>query len=333
MNDEDIEQVLKSAGPRPRPPVEVERAVRKRLHAEWLAMVAGKRRDRRRQTAFALAAGILVAAIGIWFAAPRLTEPPDVIATLAVAEGEMRVKSGWIPVWRQVVDSQPLLKGQTLETGPAGRGALTLPGGISVRLDSRSLLTITSAEHLTLDRGALYVDAGPAVSPASRLDVMTPSGSVRHIGTQYEVRLMGKDVRLRVREGRIEWRARTGDIERSQTGEQLTIAGDGTVERRAIPRYGESWDWIAATAPVIDIEGLPLGRFLSWVGRELGREIAYASPHTASDVVGIVVHGSISGLTPTQALDAVLATTRLRAVIADGRIVVGSEDSPPAPDD
>ena len=329
MNDEDIEQVLKSAGAREKPPVEVERSVRRRLRAEWLAMVAEKRRGRRRQTALALAAGILAAAIGLWVAAPRLGGPAVTAATMTLASGEVRVNSGWLRGWRDIVPGQPLAVGQTLETGRSGRGALALAGGVSARLDHDTLLNITGADQLTLERGALYVDAGPAASPVSRLAVITPSGSVRHIGTQYEVRLMGTDVRLRVREGRVEWRARTGDIERSQTGEQLTIANDGTVERRAMPRYGETWDWIAATAPVIDIEGLALARFLSWVGRELGREIAYASPQTASDVAGIVVHGSISGLTPTQALDAVLATTRVRAVIADGHIVVGSEESPP----
>ncbi|MEX0898983.1 MAG: hypothetical protein WDZ66_13135 [Steroidobacteraceae bacterium] len=52
----------------------------------------------------------------------------------------------------------------------------------------------------------------------------------------------------------------------------------------------------------------------------------YSSPQTAADVAGIVVHGSISGLTPAQALEAVLATTSVLAVMANGRIVVGSKE-------
>jgi hypothetical protein len=39
------------------------------------------------------------------------------------------------------------------------------------------------------------------------------------------------------------------------------------------------------------------------------------------------VHGSIAGLTPLQALDAVLATTSLRAQVVDGSIVVGIQDT------
>ncbi len=326
MNDKDIEQVLKSAGPREKPSVDFERMVHSRLRAEWLGLVADNRRHRRRRTVLALAASVVAAAIGIWIAAPRLTGPADAIATMALTAGEVRMKSGWFDGWHEIVEGQPLLTGQTLATGPSGRGALALPGGVSARLDHDTRLTIAGAEELTLDRGALYVDSGPAAVPSSRLDVITPSGSVRHIGSQYEVRVMGNEVRLRVREGQVEWRARTGAIERSRTGVQLTIAGDGTVKRVSIPLYGESWDWIAATAPGIEIEGLPLGRFLSWVGRELGREITYASPQSESEVAGIVVHGSISGLTPAQALNAVLATTTVRAVIADGRIVVGSQE-------
>ena len=333
MNDEDIERMLKSTGSREKPPTEVERNVRRRLQVEWLAMVADKRRDRRRQTFFALAAGVLAAAIGVWIAAPRLGGSADPFATITLAAGEVRVDSGWFSAWRDVAPGQTLAVGQVLKTGSSGRGALTLPGGVSARLDHDTRLNITGAEELTLVRGALYVDAGPVALPASRLAVITPSGSVRHVGTQYEVRLLGDGVRLRVREGRVEWHARTGGFEQSGSGEQLMIAGDGTVERRPMPVYGEDWDWAAATAPGIEIEGIPLSRFLAWVGRELGREITYSTPATAVDAAGVVVHGSIAGLTPAQALDAVLATTRMHAVPADGRIIVGSDRPAPRPTD
>jgi ferric-dicitrate binding protein FerR (iron transport regulator) len=331
MNDEDIDLVLKSAGPRERPPPEIERKVRGQLRGEWLAMVSDKRRDRRRQTYFALAAGVLAAAIGVWIASPRPDAPADPFATMTLAAGEVRVDSGWFSAWRDVAPGQSLAVGQVLKTGPSGRGALALPGGVSARLDHDTKLHFTGAGEVTLERGALYVDAGPAASAASRLDVITPSGSVRHVGTQYEVRLLADAVRLRVREGRVEWHARTGGFEQSASGEELLIAGDGTVERLPMPAYGEDWDWAAATAPGIEIEGLPLSRFLSWAGRELGREISYATPETAADVTGIVVHGSIAGLTPGQALDAVLATTRMRAVTVDGRIIVGSDRPAPRP--
>jgi ferric-dicitrate binding protein FerR (iron transport regulator) len=324
MNDTDIEQVLRSAGPREKPPVAIERAVHDSLRAEWRALVAEVHRRRRRRTGFALAAGVLAAAVAVWVAAPRLTGPADVVATLALATGEVRVRSGWFGGWHAVVGGQALASGQTLQTGSAGRGVLTLPGGVSARMDHDTRILLTGGDQVVLERGALYVDAGPA--PAAPLDVVTPAGSLRHVGTQYEVRLLDPGVRLRVREGRVEWRVTNGAVEHSQAGEQLTISSDGGIARGATPLYGESWDWIAATTPAIDIEGLPLAEFLSWVARELGREVDYATGGVESEAASIVVHGSISGLTPLQALDAVLATTSVRAQVVEGRIVVGTQE-------
>ena len=87
-------------------------------------------------------------------------------------------------------------------------------------------------------------------------------------------------------------------------------------------RYGETWDWIATTTPAIDIEGRPLVDFLAWAGRELGREVVFESPELRREAAAIVVHGSVAGLTPQQALDAVLATTSVRGSLDQGRIVV-----------
>lgn len=324
MNDADIEQVLRSAGPRQKPPIEIERAVHDSLLAEWRAMVAEGHRQRRRRTGFALAAGILAAAVGVWVAAPRMTGPADAVATLALATGEVRVRTGWFRGWRAVAGGQSLASGQTLQTGSAGRSVLMLPGGVMARLDHDTRVLLAGDDELVLERGALYVDAGPA--PATPLDVVTPAGSLRHVGTQYEVRLLDSGVRLRVREGRVEWQATDGAVELSGAGEQLTISSDGGIARAATPLYGESWDWIAGATPVIDIEGLPLAEFLAWAARELGREVVYASAGLESEAAGIVVHGSISGLTPLQALDAVLATTSVRAQVVEGRIVVGGEE-------
>jgi ferric-dicitrate binding protein FerR (iron transport regulator) len=250
------------------------------------------------------------------------------VGSVTLASGDVQLKTGVLGGWSPAAVGQPLAVGQAMETGPAGRSALALPGGISARLDGDTLLTLASAAELVIDRGALYIDAGPAAAAAPRLEVTTPSGSVRHVGTQYEVRLIGSGVRLRVREGRVEWQSKTGGIEQSRGGEQLTIAGDGSVEREATPLYGESWDWVAATTPGIEIEGLPLAEFLAWVARELGREIRFDRAETAQEAASIVLHGSISGLTPAEALNAVLATTHLRAVVAAGEIEVQGQRHP-----
>jgi ferric-dicitrate binding protein FerR (iron transport regulator) len=322
MQDDDLRQVLVSAGARERPPVEIEREVRENLRTEWRGIVAEKRRHARRRTGFALAAGVLAAAIGVWIAAPRPTGPAVALGTLTVATGEVRTTTGLFDRWKPIVAGAPLRSGQSLETGSTGRSALMLPGGVAARMDHDTRLTLAGAGEIELERGALYVDAGSGPAVMTRLDVVTPRGFVRHVGTQYEVRLVGSDVRLRVREGRVEWQSRDGGREQSLAGEQLTIAGDGTVRRQPAPIYGESWNWVVEAAPGIDIEGLLLADFLNWAARELGREIRYDHPETAEEAATVVLHGSISGLTPADAMQAVLATTHLRVEVADRGVVV-----------
>ena len=331
MNDDDIERVLKAAGMRERAPADVEREVREHLRQEWREIVAERRGARRRWSRIAIAASILVAALGLWLAALQPRAPAGPVATMAVALDDVRVKSGWLQGWQPAIAGQTLAAGESLETGTHGRAAIALPGIASARLDHDTRIRLASADLLIIERGALYVDAGIELPGDSRLAVETPSGLVRHVGTQYEVRLDGSDVRLRVREGRIEWRSNSGTVERGQAGEQLMIAADGAVRREQASRYDASWDWIASTTPAIDIEGRPLAEFLSWAGRELGREVVFATPEVAEETAAIVVHGSIEGLTPTQALDAVLATTSVRGSLEEGRIVVangrGNNDS------
>ena len=322
MNDQDLERVLKSVGLREKPPTDVEHAVREHLRAEWRSVVAERSRRSRQRTYLALAASIVAAAVGVWALAPRLAESGDTVATLALATGEVRVTSGWLDNWHGVAGGQALLEGQTLETGTTGRSALALPGGISARVDHGSRLVVAAADRLVLERGTLYVDSGAA--PVAPLDVVTPTGTVRHVGTQYEVQLLDSSVRVSVRDGTIEWQSSRGDVERSGSGERLTIASDGRVERSSVPAYGAAWDWTLEAAPAIDIEGLPLSQFLAWAARETGRAVVYASPEAAAESAGIVVHGSIAGLTPAEALDAVLATTSVHADVSGGNLVVDS---------
>jgi ferric-dicitrate binding protein FerR (iron transport regulator) len=321
MNDLDLEKVLKRAGLREKPPADVERAVREHLRGEWRQAVAEHASRGRRRTAYALAAGLVAAAIGVWTVAPRFSGPPAVIASVTVATDSVRATSGWLDRWHAVAPGQPLLAGQTIETGRAGRGALVLAGGVAARLDRGSRLVVAAADRLVLERGTIYVDSGPA-SAQSPLDVVTPAGTVSHVGTQYEVRLLESGVRVSVRDGMVEWRSSGGDVERGGPGQQLTIGHDGQVERGSVSAHAPLWDWTLQAAPSIDIEGMPLSTFLAWVSRETGREVRYASADAERAAAGIVLHGSIAGLSPPQALDAVLATTRARAQASDGILLV-----------
>lgn len=331
--DKEIAEVLKAAGAREKPPAAVEQAVREGLRSDWLVLVAEGCRLRRRRAGFAIAAGLAIAAIGGWLVAPQFSGGGDAFGSVTLASGDVQVRTGFFGDWTPATIDQSLTTGQALETGVDSHVALGLPGGVSLRLDGGTRAILASPTEIILERGALYVDAGPASPAAARLVVATPAGLVRHVGTQYEVRLLGSGVRLRVREGRIEWRSKAGAVEQGRGGEQLTIAGDGSVERQETALYGESWGWIEAATPGIELEGLRLSEFLAWAARELGREVQFDRPETAHEAESIILHGSIRGLTPEQALEAVLATTRVRASISAGLIAVTGSGSSAVPAD
>jgi ferric-dicitrate binding protein FerR (iron transport regulator) len=322
QNDDDIARVMRAAGPREKPPAEIERALRESLRGEWRAVVA-ERQGRRRRAALALAAGVMAAAVGTWFVVADVGEPAQAVGSVALADGVLRVKTGRFGRWEPASGGQPVAIGQFLATGPTGRGALELAGGISARLDHETEVRVAAADRLVIDRGAIYVDAGADSAGAAPLEIVTPAGSVRHLGTQYEVRVTDSAVRLRVREGRVLWNSDAGTAT-GEAGEQLTIAPGGGVERGRVPLFGETWDWAAAAAPAIELDGLPLGEFLDWAARELGRRVEYATPEVARQAASVVLRGSIAGLTPDEALATVLATTRMQAVLEEGRILVNA---------
>lgn len=322
MNDQDLERLLKSVGRREVPPAEIERAVRERVHADWQAMLRENRARRSRRGSFALAASLVAAAFGLWIASTQSDGPSAAVGTLAVAVGEVRERSGWFSGWRVMDDGDVVVAGRTLETGTDGRAAIALPGGMSLRVDRDTRIALVDASRLRLERGTLYLDSGSGQVRTAQLRVETPTGSVRHVGTQYELRVLDAGVHLRVREGRVEFRSPTGLVEHGQAGEQLVILGDGRVQRGEAPRSGPSWDWIADAAPALDLEGMSLARFLAWSGRELGFAVSFAPAISEAELASVIVHGSTAGLTPAEALRAVFATTSYEATIVGDRIVV-----------
>ena len=322
--DSDIERLLQVTGARPQPPAALAQRARARLHDEWLTIVAARRMRRRRITGIALAASILLAAVGAWLIAPQVQQPDVMVASVVLARGDLRVADGWAGRWRPVADGENLHAGQQLMTGPEGRGALLLPGGLSLRLDHGTRLALRGAVRFDLERGSVYLDTGAAGSASGPFVVGTPIGEVQHLGTQYEVRLNESAVSIRIREGRVGLLRQGAPVTEGRAGERLQIESSGRVTRGETDTYGASWSWVTATAPGFDLDGRTLAEFLGWVARELGQPVAYDSPAVAEEARAVVLSGSVTGLTPDQALTAVMATTQLRATVGNGQIVVAA---------
>jgi hypothetical protein len=319
-DDSAIERVLRAAGGRAQPAADVKEAVRAAVHAQWREVVDSRKR-RSRRVWLAAAASLAVAAIGLVTVRTIVTAPNIVVANVSLATGDVKARASAWRGWKSANAEQAVHDGDTVMTGSNGRAALALAGGVSLRLDHDTRIAFDDAEHVDVLEGAVYVDSGAEAS-AKALQIRTPAGAVRHVGTQYEVRLVDAGTRVRVREGRVELMPADGGAHSVAAGEQVVVSSAGVLAREPIATSGSEWEWVLNVAPPFDIDGHRVREFLTWVGRELGREIVFASAESEAEANRAVLSGSMGGLTPAEAIAAVLPTTRLRSLDRDGQIVI-----------
>ena len=210
-----------------------------------------------------------------------------------------------------------------MHTGADGRIAIAMENGVSLRLDRDTSVAFVDADHIEVNEGAVYVDSGVAAANAGRLQVSTPAGVVRHVGTQYEARVVNDgSTRIRVREGRVDVKPVKGEALTLRVGDQILVSPSGVERRSRIEPSDDEWDWASNAAPEFDIEGRPVREFLAWAGRETGLEVVFATPESAAEARRAVLSGSVAGLNPDEALAAVLPTTSLRSTERDGKLVI-----------
>lgn len=316
--DRDVAALISAAGPRPRLADGAAAEVRAAVEAEWRATVAG-RRQRRNFTAWAAAAGLGAAAVAVWLARPLYLPASDPVASVARVEGGVEYRVGLGEDWVSAATAVSLRPGDELRTNDSGRVAVKFNNGIEVRLDTGTQLALVDSSHAVLARGGVYVDSGEGAEARLRdLEIGTPLGDVRHLGTQYQARLLDGALQVAVREGRVEVGTKATTVV-GGAGEQLIFA-DGGVTRAPLPAHAGQWAWIGLVTPPFSIEGKSVDTFLAWAGRETGRAVDYASPTAAQQAHAIVLRGSVAGLTPEQAISAVLSTTPLRLEIQADRI-------------
>lgn len=317
-----LKALLRLAGRRPAATADMTQRTFAVAHREWLQVVTKRKRRRWSFGLGALAAAtVLVAGLGLRLE-PSRAEPPLIVATLENQIGVLRRAStledeSALPPLR-VGDG--LAIGETLESVDDSRAALRLSNGASLRLGSATRIRIESATLFRLVSGQLYLDSDSSL-PSDSVSVDTPLGVIQEIGTQFEVRVLEGDVRVRVREGVAALRQGEAIFETRRGGE-LSIDEGGSVTRRQLLPYGDEWRWILEIAPSFELEGNQLGSFLEWVSRETGRDVGFDSVQLKVASSGILLHGSVEGLSPQQALESVLPTCGLTFRRVQGRIEI-----------
>ncbi|HEV2285150.1 MAG TPA: FecR family protein [Steroidobacteraceae bacterium] len=296
------------AGPRSAPDEAQMAAARAVVEREWQRTVTRHRRRRYLLQAAGTAAmlAFVVGALTLWRNAATVPPMPTVFIG---SRGPLQLAPQRSAALLQAGDALP--PGTTLQTGAAA-AALLKSGASSVRIGPQTRLRIGDSGSLELQQGRLYVDSGPEPGAASALRVRTPLGVVSHVGTQFQLQLdPAGDLVLAVREGRIELSGTGGSLV-VHSGESLRVAAGGRVEHGVVTPYDASWQWVTAYVPDFAIAGRSLGAFLDWYLRETGRSLVLDGPLTREQIQQTTLSGSISGLTPDQALEAVVATTGLK---------------------
>ena len=306
-NEAQIAALLRMAGRRPQVPADAAARVREAVHEEWLRTT---RRRTRNRVLMAIAAAALIAVFGVLltrrphFVPPTPNAAPQLVATAQVVSGSVVARD---PDPRVLGEASPIYMGASVETAAGSAAAFEWQGRASLRLAGGTLVHFHTPDVLTLERGAVYFSS---TKPGRPIAIRTPRGDVRDIGTQFEVRVEGGDVRVRVREGKVEL-----GREVAEAGIELNANANG-ITRRAIDTSGADWDWILAAAPPIALDGT-LAEVLGRVAREKGLTLRFADERLRT----LTLHGNVP-LTPDDALGDAVQAAGVRVKVRNGEMVV-----------
>ncbi|MFO1466244.1 MAG: FecR family protein [Steroidobacteraceae bacterium] len=323
MNEDPIGRALSQAGPRPTAPAELQAQVHRAVERGWQDMLAGQRLRRRRQ--WLAAAGVLVA-LGAALGAGWLVHTPGTpaagaalfVASRGATDVRTRAAGGDATgtATGTVLGGRMLPAGTHVRTGRDGIALLAM-GPVMLRIGPDSDALLDSPGQLTLNRGRLYLDSGARPLHGGHVRLHTPLGDVEHLGTQFQVRLEDHQLSVGVREGQVRVSSAAGEQLLGER-EGVEVDAQGHARLQAVPAFGPSWDWTQALRPDFPIEGRTLAEFLEWYARETGHPVTFDSAATRAEAQGTRLNGSITGLSPQDALAAVLASTQF--------VLVSNED-------
>jgi ferric-dicitrate binding protein FerR (iron transport regulator) len=325
QDEQEVRRLLEMAGPRPEIPEKDLRQIAAAARVAWREQAGrtaagpsipnpvGSARRWRVQALAAGLAAVLAIALGLaWWRSGSGDGVPPTVALVESVSGPVELAAEA----RGIAPGEAVPLGAELRSAD-GRASLRLAGGANVRLDVETRVRFISASALELESGALYVDTGSRTPP---IEVRTPLGTVRDVGTRFSVRVAG-DLAVRVREGSV-LTERQGRTYLARAGQELVLRRDGRTERREAASHGPGWEWVLAASPGFDVEGRSLRELLDWVAGETGWRIVFADEGLADSADGIVLHGSLGGLRPDQAPFALLPGAGLSGELEDGTLIV-----------
>jgi ferric-dicitrate binding protein FerR (iron transport regulator) len=246
--------------------------------------------------------------------APPPGPPPVIAATLLSASGQVEADG------RSLEAGDEIPTGTIIRSGTGGGAALRMADGVELRLDGGSQIALPGAAIVLVTRGGTYLDTAGRTGTMP-IEVRTPTGTARDIGTRFEVRVIDQAMRVRVRDGLVQVES-GGETARGGRGTELIARGEGAIATQPAPIAGRDWEWVALASGPLAIEGRTLQDFLDWVAREGGWRVRFANDTLARSAATVILHGPTARLTPEAALRVVLPTCGLSYRIEGDTVIV-----------
>ncbi len=330
-DEQSLGNLLRLAGERPEIPLSIESRVYHRVQREWQVSTkepngesvyaevhkswkrgTGRGRFLRWLAPIGVAASAILALVLL--SQPEQALAPSVVATVASIVAPTPTTVGF-------EEGAPVYSGDVIETGPGGGLSLLLARNATLRIDENTRVRIDESDRIALLSGQIYADTGEYIYRDDGLVIDTPLGVVRDIGTQFAILANPGSLDVSVREGRVEV-DHESVAHTARMGERLTLGTGRSASVSELDTHDEYWGWIVDLTPAYDTTNKSLLDFLKWASRETGRELRFESDESRMLAMRTDVHGSVTGLTPDEALEAILSTTLLEYRIELDKVVV-----------
>jgi ferric-dicitrate binding protein FerR (iron transport regulator) len=321
-NEDALASVIRLAGRRPVAPDAVRARVYASVRAAWEQGTRTKRRPRPSPWWMAAAAALAAVTVAIGIARRPAEVPGMAVASLQDVRGELWIARGRAGSWEPVdaAADEAVRAGDALRTKSAGRAVVALRGDVSLRIAEETELVVQAADRVEVERGTIYVDSGVEPRPGAAIHVLTPVGEVKDVGTQFEVRADAASLRIRVREGAVQFEGGDRTLQ-GGAGEELMIPARGEAVRAQISPTDAAWTWAMELAALRRTGDYPAATLLQWVSRETGRALRFDNSDTEAHARALVVHGA-RGLSPLETLEVVAATTDLTCELDGATIAI-----------
>ena len=325
-DEKTLGSLLRLAGERPEIPLSIESRVYHRVQREWQASTQEPNADKvyskvRRSWKLArlhrwlvptgVAASAILAVVILSQPDPM---PPVAVATIADVIAPATAT-------QRFAQGSAVFEGDIVETGAGAGLSLFLARNATMRIDENTRVRVESADHFALLSGRIYVDSGQFIYRDSGLVIDTPFGVVRDIGTQFAISAENAALEVAVREGQVELAYESKSVT-ARMGERLTRVHGQSASISELDTHDPYWYWIVDLTPEFDMTNKSLLDVLKWAARETGRQLQFETDESRMFAMRTDVRGSISGLTPDEALEAILSVTTLEYRIETDRVVL-----------